>query len=53
MQGIVNGPVVAFVRVCLGPETHDFQDFQDLEIDASLVWASADLALPDSGYGVG
>ena len=22
MQGIVNGPVVALVRVCLGPETH-------------------------------
>jgi hypothetical protein len=22
MQGIVNGPVVAFVRVCLGPVTH-------------------------------
>jgi hypothetical protein len=22
MQGIVNGPVVAFLRVCLGPETH-------------------------------
>jgi len=50
MQGIVNGPVVAFVRVYLGPETHDSQD---LEIDASLVWASADLALPDSGYSVG
>jgi len=33
-----------------GPETHDSQD---LEIDASLVWASADLALPDSGYNVG
>jgi hypothetical protein len=22
MQGIVNGPVIAFLRVCLGPETH-------------------------------
>jgi len=22
MQGIVIGPIVAFVRVCLGPETH-------------------------------
>jgi hypothetical protein len=38
------------VRVRFGPETHDSQD---LEIDASLVWAGADLSLPDSGYSVG
>ena len=50
LQGVVNGPVLAFVMTCLGPETHDCQD---LEVDASLVWTGADLALPDPGYSMG